>query len=89
MPRELIALEPGTPELREYSDGPLPDGCVRVRVEFGAPKHGTELTMYRGESPFAHSVYDDGLKAFVRAENPPVSPAGRPRLKARHCATFS
>ena len=47
MPLELIATAPRTPELREYEDGPVPDGQVRVQVEFGAPKHGTEMTEYR------------------------------------------
>ncbi|MCD6505087.1 zinc-binding alcohol dehydrogenase [Candidatus Poribacteria bacterium] len=48
MPKELVALEPGKPVLREYEDGPVPEGHIRVKVEFGAPKHGTELTLYHG-----------------------------------------
>jgi len=48
MPKELVALEPGKPALREYEDGPVPEGHIRVKVEFGAPKHGTELTLYHG-----------------------------------------
>jgi 2-desacetyl-2-hydroxyethyl bacteriochlorophyllide A dehydrogenase len=47
MPRELIATAPRTPSLREYDDGPVRDGHVRIETEFGAPKHGTEMTMYR------------------------------------------
>ncbi len=47
MPRDLIAPAPRTPALREYEDGPVPEGHVRVHTEFGAPKHGTEMTMYR------------------------------------------
>ncbi len=48
MPKELIATAPQKPMLREYEDGPVPEGHLRVTVEFGAPKHGTEMTMYRG-----------------------------------------
>lgn len=48
MPRELAATAPRQPILREYEDGPVREGHVRVNVEFGAPKHGTEMTMYRG-----------------------------------------
>ncbi len=49
MPRELVALDVRKPALREYEDGPIPEGHVRVKVEFGSPKRGTELTMYRGD----------------------------------------
>jgi threonine dehydrogenase-like Zn-dependent dehydrogenase len=47
MPRELVAIEARKPVLRDYEDGPIPDGNVRVKVDFGSPKRGTELTMYR------------------------------------------
>lgn len=49
MPRELVAIDVRKPVLREYEDGPVPEGHVRVKVEFGAPKRGSELTMYRGD----------------------------------------
>jgi threonine dehydrogenase-like Zn-dependent dehydrogenase len=49
MPKELVATAPRTPTLREYEDGPVPEGHVRIETEFGAPKHGTEMTMYRGQ----------------------------------------
>ena len=48
MPKELVAVAPRQPVLREYEDGPVPKGSVRVQVEFGAPKRGTEMTMYYG-----------------------------------------
>ena len=49
MPRELVAVDIRKPVLREYKDGSVPEGQVRVKVEFGAPKRGTELTLYRGD----------------------------------------
>lgn len=48
MPKELVAIAPRQPVLREYEEGPVPEGHLRVTVEFGAPKHGTEMTLYRG-----------------------------------------
>ncbi len=48
MPKELVAVAPRQPVLREYEDGPVPKDSVRVQVEFGAPKRGTEMTMYYG-----------------------------------------
>ena len=49
MPKELVALDIRKPALRDYEDGPVPEGRVRVKVEFGSPKRGTELTLYRGD----------------------------------------
>ena len=48
MPKELVAIAPRQPVLRDYEDGPLPADSVRVQVEFGSPKRGTEMTMYYG-----------------------------------------
>lgn len=48
MPKELVAIAPRQPVLRDYEDSPLPADSVRVQVEFGAPKRGTEMTMYYG-----------------------------------------
>jgi len=54
-----------TPALRGYEDTPLRDGEIRVRTQFGAPKHGTELHMYRGDSAFADSHWDAEQRIFV------------------------
>ena len=51
--KELIAIAPRKPILQDYEDGPISDEQVRVKVEFGAPKRGSELTGYhavRGSS---------------------------------------
>lgn len=48
MPKELVALAVRQPALQDYEDGPVPEEHVRVKVEFGSPKRGTELTLYRG-----------------------------------------
>lgn len=49
MPEELVAIDIRKPALRDYEDGPVPAGSVRVKVEFGSPKRGSELTSYRGD----------------------------------------
>ena len=43
MPRELVAVEPRTPVLREYEEPALGPRQFRIRPEFASPKHGTEL----------------------------------------------
>lgn len=50
MPRELIAIAPRTPVLREYEEPSLNPGEVRLRSIFSAPKHGSELRGYRAET---------------------------------------
>ena len=47
MPKELVAVAACKPVLREYQDGPVPEGHVRVKVDFGSPKRGSELMGYR------------------------------------------
>lgn len=70
MPRELIAIGPRQPVIREYTDPPLSDHDVRIHAEFSAPKHGTEMGNYRANSPFANSNYDPTLKMFVPRDAP-------------------
>jgi len=48
MPRELIAPAYGRTAFRTYDEGPLAPDQVRVRSEFGAAKHGTEMALYKG-----------------------------------------
>jgi threonine dehydrogenase-like Zn-dependent dehydrogenase len=68
MPRELIAIAPRTPVLREYEEPPLGTMQIRIRTEFASPKHGTELIGYRDE-PASHHQYDRELGAVVPVES--------------------
>jgi threonine dehydrogenase-like Zn-dependent dehydrogenase len=65
MPRELVAIAPRQPVLREYEELELQSNQVRVRSEFSAPKHGTELGLYRGTSAGVRARYDEALQHFV------------------------
>jgi threonine dehydrogenase-like Zn-dependent dehydrogenase len=49
MPRELVAVAPRTPVLRDYEDPPLGATQIRIRTELASPKHGTELVGYRND----------------------------------------
>lgn len=57
MPRELVAVAPRKPMLQEFEEPALGADEIRIRSEFAAPKHGTELVGYRNE-PAARSRYD-------------------------------
>lgn len=48
MPRELRAVAPKTLELVDYEEPELDAGQARVRTQFAAAKHGTEMAMFRG-----------------------------------------
>jgi threonine dehydrogenase-like Zn-dependent dehydrogenase len=64
MPRELIAIAPRTPEIREYDDPPLEPAQIRIRTELASPKHGTELVGYRND-PVASRPYDPAWGAVI------------------------
>ncbi len=49
MPRELVAIAPRTPVLREDDEPPLRTRQIRIRTEFASPKHGTELVSHRDD----------------------------------------
>ena len=68
MLKELVALKPNQAVLREYEDGPVPEGYVRVKVQFGSPKHGTELHMYHGIDPFVNEYFDTDYNLFLPDE---------------------
>jgi threonine dehydrogenase-like Zn-dependent dehydrogenase len=68
MPRELVAISPRTPVLREYEEQPLGPDDVRIRTEFASPKHGTELVGYRND-PAAQRWYDRELGAVVTRQD--------------------
>src|SRR4051794_10305840 len=72
MPRELVAVAPRTPVLREYADEPLGAGEIRVRTRYGSPKHGTELHLYRGDQ-FADGLHWDDAERLV-LPGPPARP---------------
>ena len=67
MPRAIVADEMGGFRFVEY-DLPEPHGDeVRIRVEFAAPKHGTEMHALRG-SAFDRKRWDPELRLFLPRE---------------------
>ena len=72
--RKLVATAPRTAEIVEYTDEELLPGQVRVRTEFAAPKHGTELQDFRGTSPLIDGKLEDERRIFV--DRAPDEPKG-------------
>lgn len=67
MPRALMTLDGHTFALSDYELPPLGPRDVRVRVDFAAPKHGTELHLLRG-SAFDQKRWDPRLRIFLPRE---------------------
>jgi len=65
MPRELVAMEPRKPVLRSYTEIEPGPGEVRVLVEYGAPKHGSEMQAFQGVDPFLSSRLDPEMLLFL------------------------
>lgn len=65
--KQLLLGTEGKPVLKQYEDGPVPEGYVRVKSEFGAPKHGTEWHG-SGKDPFAKVYYDEAAHIFRKRE---------------------
>jgi len=85
MPRELIAIAPRTPVLREYEKPSLNPGEVRLRSIFSAPKHGSELRGYRAETKDHTSPFESERRMHV-ALNPDeigVGKGGPPKFPTR------
>jgi len=64
MPKELVAIAPRTPVLRDYDEPPLGPAQIRIRTELASPKHGTELVAYR-DDPAASRTYDSAWGAMM------------------------
>ena len=67
MLQELKVNENSNPQLFPYDEKPLKSGCVRVKSLFGAPKHGTELTVFL-KKPFEEQYYDEEEFIFKKSE---------------------
>jgi len=78
MPRELVTRDGSSFWMREFELPGLGDRDVRIRVDFAAPKHGTETHIVRG-SPFDRKRWDPELRLFLpKPDNAPAPPAMKP-----------
>ena len=68
MLRELIAPAQEQVAFREYENSPLQADEIRVKSQFGAAKHGSEMASYKGYAA-PRGAYDSEYKVF-RADAP-------------------
>src|SRR6266545_190771 len=69
MPFELILTEPRAVELAPYEEPPLGANDVRADGILSGVSHGTELSLYRGLSPFDGKRFDLGARLFVETDD--------------------
>jgi threonine dehydrogenase-like Zn-dependent dehydrogenase len=65
--RTLVVPRPGVLQIEETEEPELPDGRFRARTLFTGLSAGTELTWYRGTSPYLAAGWDPELGLFDRA----------------------
>lgn len=65
--KELKVNNESKPQLYEYTENPLEEGEVRIKSLFGAPKHGTELTIIK-TVPTETEYYDEEAHIFKKKE---------------------
>lgn len=69
MGRMLVLAAPREVVYESTPDEPLAPDEVRIRTLFSGISAGTELTQYRGTSPFLHKRWDADRRLFVPGES--------------------
>ena len=67
MLKQLLLSENCVPVLKGYEEDLIPAGHVRIKSIFGAPKHGTEMAVYK-DDPYAEIYYDEETHIFKKKE---------------------
>lgn len=62
--REFVLTAPERIEFRDYEEPPLKPDEVRLRAIVSGIKHGTEMTLYTGKTPFIARTFDLDYRMF-------------------------
>ncbi|GGE15590.1 alcohol dehydrogenase [Marinithermofilum abyssi] len=68
MLKQLVAVAPHEAAILEYEDHPVGQNQIKVKVEYAAPKHGSELAEFRGVSPHTTEKYDPEWRTFLKRQ---------------------
>ncbi|MBC7237904.1 MAG: alcohol dehydrogenase catalytic domain-containing protein, partial [Chloroflexi bacterium] len=69
MPKRLMCVDREKLAWQEYEEEPLRGAQVRIRTEFAAAKHGTEMALYKGYAQ-ARGIYDREWMLFRQPPEP-------------------
>jgi len=68
MPKQLVAVAPGKAAFVDYEEAEVGPDQVKVKVQYASPKHGTEVSLFRGEDPFVADLFDEDWRLFLQRE---------------------
>jgi 2-desacetyl-2-hydroxyethyl bacteriochlorophyllide A dehydrogenase len=74
MPNELLLMAPRALRIVSYDDVVLSSDAVRADAVASGISHGTELALYRGDSPFGGKRFDLDLRQFVEGAETELYP---------------
>lgn len=74
MPKEFVVTAPRTIEYREYIEPVLKPDEVRIQALVSGIKHGTELSLYSGVTPFLNNSFDPRFRLFLPAKDKGLYP---------------
>ncbi len=63
--KEFVVTAEKTIEFRDYQEPALKSDEVRVKAIVSGIKHGTELTLYTGQTPFIEKSFDPEYRLFM------------------------
>jgi threonine dehydrogenase-like Zn-dependent dehydrogenase len=72
--QEFVLAGPRQIVFREYAEPPLKPDEVRVQTVLTGIKHGTEMAMYEGKTPFATREFDPDYRLFREKGSPQLYP---------------
>ncbi len=65
MSKEFLVIAPKIIEFRDYAELPLKPDEVRVQALTSGIKHGTEMALYSGITPFLDNEFDPEMRVFL------------------------
>ncbi len=74
MPREFIVTAPRTIAFKDYDEPALKPHEVRIRSVVSGIKTGTEMSLYRGTTPFRAARFDPIYRLFLPADGDALYP---------------
>jgi threonine dehydrogenase-like Zn-dependent dehydrogenase len=72
--KEYVLTGPRTLEYHDYEEQPLKPNEVRVCAIVSGIKHGTEMTLYTGQTPFIEKAFDLDYRMFMPKEGHSLFP---------------
>jgi len=66
MPKEFFIKSPREIEFRDYKEPKLKSTEIRLKTIMGGISHGTELTRYRGTTPFVSKDFNEEYFLFMK-----------------------